>query len=289
MDLVNDIKKIKERIEQSKDVIVVTHDAPTFDSIGSTLSLYLGLLGLGKKVSVVCPESMTVGFSHFVGVNKLTRELSNKNFVISLDYAEGSIEKVSYNIEGDKFNLVVEPRPGFEPFSSDKVHYSYAGTTGDLIFVVDTIHLGKLGTLYESHKDLFGSASVINVDSHSENTQFGSINIVDPAASSTSEMVARIMAGTGMRLTTDVAVNLLNAMYQATDNFTSARVTPQAFELAAACLKAGGKRFEESLPSEEVPIGESVGESKPEGLITPTKEAPADWLKPKIFKSSQVS
>ncbi len=301
MDTPIDIAKVKEQIDKSSEVLIVTHERPTFDSIGSSLALSLGLAGLGKKVTVACPDPITVELSNFVGVNKIVSDLAKKNFIISLDYIDGSIEKVSYNIEGNKFNLVIEPRPGFEVFSHDKVHYSYAGGNADLIIAVDTIHLGGLKGLYEANKDLFSAKPVVNVDRHPNNTQFGAHNMVDPQASSTAELVAQLLSTLGVPLTVDIATNLLNALYGATDSFAAARVSAAAFELAAACVKAGGKRFAKVVSGEEVPSGETVAGSafpRPTPLqdqhaghthpgVTPG-QAPADWLKPKIFKSSSL-
>lgn len=297
MDLTSDITKVKELLDKASSVLIATHEHPTFDSIGSAVTLALGLTSLGKKVTVVCPDPMTVELSGFVGVQKIVREISGKNFVISLDYVDGSIDKVSYNIEGNKFNLVIEPRAGFDGFSEDKVHFVRGNAGADLIFTVDTIHLGGLKKVYEDNKEMFGSKSVINIDRHPNNAKYGVINLIDPHASSTVELVSQLLSHVGVTLTTDIATNVLNALYGATNNFQNPNVSVQSFELAAACLKAGGKRFAKSVtPSEEVPSGEGVKDAgiTPMPVVeasTPTAkptEAPPDWLKPKIFKSSNL-
>lgn len=317
MDLQKDIVQVKEMINQAKSVLVVTHENPTADSVGSVLAAYLGLIGMGKIVTVACPSSMTVSLSSFVGVNKFVSELGKKNFVISLDYVDGSIEKVSYNIEGDKFHLVIEPRPNHE-FDEKKVHFSEQGTAADLIVAIDTIHLGGLKQLYETEKDLFATKPIINIDRHANNAHFGTVNLVDPSASSTAEMVAQILSGVGVKLTVDIAHNLINALYEATSNFTSPTTSAAAFDVAAVCARAGAKKFAPPVIGEEVPGGEVAGEAPPFGVhptvVTPpsplsvttppvaptplpqgqtmpglTKKAPEDWLKPKIFKSTSIS
>src|SRR3990172_4742872 len=252
-----DTEKIKELIVKAADILILTHENPSPDSIGSALALYLGLVGLGKKVTIVCPDPMTVEQSSFVGVNKVMQDVGKKNFIISLDYVEGSIEKVSYNIEGNSFNLVIEPRAGFEPFSAEKVHYSYGGANADLIFTVDTIHLGGLKKLYEGDKELFAGKPIINIDRHPNNAQYGLINFVNSDASSTAELVARFLSDTGIAITQDIATNILNAVIAATDNFQHPNVTPSTFETAALCLRQGGKRFGAAVfekPQEETPV-----------------------------------
>lgn len=308
MDFTNDIQKVKDLLEKSQDVLIVTHERPTFDSMGSTLALYLGLVSLGKRVAVACPDPMTVEYSSFVGANKVVSSLGKKNFVISLDYVDGSIEKVSYNIEGDKFNLVIEPRPGFETFSPDKVRYSYAGTGAQLIFTVDTIHLGGLKKLFDDDKDLYATKPIVNIDRHPNNAHYGHTNMVDATASSTAEIVSKLMGGLGIAMTEDIATNLLNAVIGATNNFQNTNVGASAFELAAAVLKAGGKRFSRPVQREDVgtpppsegtidmPVREEVHPpaQSAHAPVQPideskAKKTPPDWLKPKIFKSSHLS
>lgn len=323
----SDLTKARELIEKARDILIVSHENPTFDSIGSMLALYLGLLDMGKRVTVAIPDPMTVEFSNFVGANKVVSEIARKNFIISLDYVEGSIEKVSYNIEGDKFNLVIEPRPGFEPFTKDRVHFSNSGTSADLVITVDTIHLGGLKSLYESDTDLYANTPVVNIDRHANNAKYGTVNIIDPQVGSTVELVAQVMSVLGIRLTADIATNILNALYQATSSFQSSTVSGRTFDLAAACIKAGGRRFtkvtrDEALSTPPVPqprsskpvpepvkppvpqpaIVQKPQEKKPEVQpqvqdqvaqaekpVLDESQAPADWLKPKVFKSSQKS
>ncbi len=315
MDFTNDISKIKDLLDKAHDVLIVTHEHPTYDSMGSALALYLGIAGLGKKVAIACPDPMTVELSNFIGANKVITGLGKKNFVISLDYVDGSIEKVSYNIEGDKFNLVIEPRPGFDTFSQDKVHYAYSGSAANLIITVDTIHLGGLKKLFDEDKDMYATKPIVNVDRHPNNAHYGHTNMVNTEASSTAEVVATLLSGLGVATTEDIATNLLNALFGATNNFQNPNVSAQAFELAATMMKAGGKKFGKPVSQEEVPSGESVavepatkehiapiavqplaapvkttdtavtGQAKAPGAV----QAPPDWLKPKIFKSSNIS
>ncbi len=309
MDLTGEITKVKELLDKATNVVIATHEHPNFDSIGSALTLSLGLTSIGKKVTVVCPDAMTVELSNFIGVQKIVKELSGKNFVISLDYEDGSIEKVSYNIENDKFNLVIEPRAGYDGFSEKKVHYTSGGAGADLIITVDTIHLGGLRKIYEDNKEMFTGKPVVNIDRHPNNAKYGAVNLVDPSAASVAEIVSQFLSHIGVALTADIATNVVNALYSATNNFQNLNVTVASFELAAACLKSGGKRFQPKVgqpladatqptPSEEVPAAEAVKDAAPTPIPTvevpkstpaaTSGQTPPDWLKPKIFKSSNL-
>jgi len=218
--------------------------------------------------------------------------IAKKNFVISLDYEDGSIEKVSYNIEGKKFNLIIEPRPGFAEFSQDKVSYTHAGTAVDTIIAVDTKHLGGLGKVYEEDKDLFATHPIINIDSHQDNAKYGTVNIVGDSGT-TAELIARFLTALGIVLTEDMATNLLHALYKTTESFQN-HVTAQTFEVAAQCVKAGGKQIvpQPSTAAPQQQVTEPVAPvSQPQEPVVPpkTQNPPEDWLKPKIYKSSTIA
>ena len=53
--------------------------------------------------------------------------------------------------------------------------------------------------------------------------------MVDPQASSTAVVVAELISGLGIALTEDIATNLLNALYGATNNFQNSTVSARAF------------------------------------------------------------
>ncbi|MFZ2025424.1 MAG: DHH family phosphoesterase [Microgenomates group bacterium] len=271
-----DILRTKDLVTQAKDVLILTHANPTADSIGSALALYVAMKNAGKHVVIGCPTPMIVEFSSFVGANKVETKFSKKNFVISLDYEDGSIDKVTYNIEGQKFNLIIEPRPGFENFNEEHVSFHHKGTAADVIFIIDTMHLGELGELYEGEKELFATRPIINIDKHIENAKYGAVNIIDHAAT-TAELVATVMSEIGTPLTEDIATNLLNAIYSASNNFQE--ITARTFEVAGACVKAGGKRFPTELPLAPEFIKElshPVTEEKSQEVTAPQPAAAAD-------------
>jgi len=279
MDANTLLQNVKTLVGEAKHILLVTHGQSNADSIGSTLACYLGLKDLGKVVSVVCPQPMQVELSGFIGADVITTTLAQNNFVISLDYIEGSIDKVSYNIEGSKFNLVIEPRFGFPPFSKENVQFSQGAMPYDLIITIDTRHLGELTSVYEKNKTLFAEKLIINIDCHKDNANYGKVNIVDPTAATTAELVAVVLSSLGTKLTEDIASNLLNALYLATDNFKQEKVNTRTFEVASVCMKAGGKRFTKT-EGQTVVVGEKPKQK--EEVINAENIDKNEWLKPKM-------
>lgn len=318
----NDLQQFQRSLEAARDILVLTHKNPTTDSLAASLALYLVLPKVGKRVSVVCPDKVTVEVSNLIGIDKVSDTLGNQNFVISLDYIEGSIEKVSYTIEGDKFNLVIEPRPGFS-FSSDKVSFADShGSNADLIIAIGTARLEDLANLYQQTADLFQRADTVNIDTKAHNTRYGSLNLVYPQMESVSTLMTFLLQDLRLTIDSDIASNLLQGISSGTDNFSAPQTTAESFEAAALLLRSGAQKTGKQKmaatdqtafanggyfpplsqnrasvrPRAAMPkplarpqqFNSSSWQPTPPPYVAPKEEetsAPPDWLKPKIFKS----
>lgn len=309
----NDLQDLRHALDGAKEILLLTVAKPTIDSLASGLALYLTLSQLGKRVTIACPEKVTVGAGNLVGIDKVNSSLGNKNFVISLDYVEGSIEKVSYNIEGDRFNLVIEPRPSFL-FSEDKVQYRQSGSNADLILTIGATRLEEFGVFVSDIKNL-SNATLINIDNHASNTRFAKLNLVYPGMGSLSEVVVFLMLQLGLPIDVDSATNLLDGITDATVNFSSTQTTPDSFEAAAILLRAGAQKrtpiHTQASDYSTVTMGQSGLSQRTATGVPPVQsfapsyqptqsqvpeqpltnatndEAPPDWLKPKIFRSKR--
>jgi nanoRNase/pAp phosphatase (c-di-AMP/oligoRNAs hydrolase) len=281
MDLTAEAASLKQLLMPSpKDVTIILPDQASRDAIAAGLALYLSLTQAGNKVSIAYPRPIIVGWSHLIGINKITPNLGSKNFVISLDYVEGSIEKVSYNIESNKFNLVIEPRPGAVKFSDKNVSYSYSGIAAELVVTVSAITKEALGKYYIDNKTIFDTVPLVVIDNKATNTQYGKLNIVRPTAS-ISELVTQVLQQTLLPLDNDIASNLYDGILSGSRNFNSDAVTADTFDSAAFCLRNGAKKPQKQ--QEETPRQE-FGYTKPNENL----QAPPDWLKPKIFKGGSL-
>ncbi len=233
-------------LSSAQEILIALGKNPTYDQVAASLSLYLALSSRGKRVSIVSPQAMTVQYSQLVGIDKIAAGLDNvgngKNLVISFPYQEGSIEKVSYNIENDTFNLVIEPREGYPVITPENINYSFSGGNIDLIFTVGVANFADLDSIYQSNQALFTDKPVVNIDCQNSNQRFAKINIIDTEASSLSELMISLLSSLGMTMDSDIASNLFGGISAATGNFTSANTSAMTFEAAAICLKNGAQK-----------------------------------------------
>src|SRR3989338_5943533 len=226
---------------------------PTIDSITSACVLYLALTKIGKTVSLAC--SSDIPKYSVTAVDKIKKTLASggDSLVISFPYTEGSIYKVTYNIEAENFNLVVIPREGYDKLDPAQVKYNYSGGKIEAIIVIDSPNLNNLGELYSSNQDQFRGKEIINIDRHLTNGNFGTVNIVEKKLSSTAEIVLRVLSYLDAQLDREMATNLYNGIAAATNNFTSYSVNSDTFEASAYLLKSGAVKKPLSKPVSSFP------------------------------------
>jgi phosphoesterase RecJ-like protein len=79
----------------------------------------------------------------------------------------------------------------------------------------------------------------VNIDHHPDNTNFGAINLVEPAAVSASQILAGLFPQFGLELTPVTAAALLTGLITDTIGFKTENMKPEALRLAADLFEAG--------------------------------------------------
>jgi len=131
-----------------------------------------------------------------------------------------------------RFNYI----PGAEAIVQD------TSATFDLVISLDCSDLERLG--HFTQMPAFGSTPLLNIDHHLTNLCFGIVNLVDPHASSTAEVVLRLLDYMAIPLDAELATCLLTGIVTDTRGFRTSNVTIQVMEATLRLMKAGA-----SLPS----------------------------------------
>lgn len=100
--------------------------------------------------------------------------------------------------------------------------------------VLDCSDLDRVGTFKEA---ILQSRDLINIDHHVTNRYFGSLNLVDPAASATGEIIYNLLAEMQVGLTETMAEALYVAISTDTGSFKFDNTTAAAHRVAAALLE----------------------------------------------------
>jgi hypothetical protein len=297
MNLKQQLNQLKNIITQAQSALVFLPENPTYDKIAAGLGLYLGLLKQGKLATIATSSPIKVEDCDLVGVDKIKQDLDGKNMIISLPYEEGKIEKVSYNFEGNQFNLIIEPKDKPLSFSHKDVKFKSGGTKADVVVTIGVKNPTEIGPLYHQNTDLFNTNDLVNLDNGAGNSNFGALNIVNPQLPTVSEIIVLVLKNLNIILDKDIATNLYKGMQKGTNDFDPNIVSALTFEAAALSLRSGAQRKPSQSASSAFPAvsrQSSPINKQPKTPTTIVKQEPVksvkpttsdNWLKPKIFSN----
>ena len=85
---------ILEEIKKAEKIVVLTHEGPDGDALGSSLSVGFALENMGKDVDIIIPE-YSKSFAFLPGIDKLKKDsdVEKYDLAISLDCADSKILK----------------------------------------------------------------------------------------------------------------------------------------------------------------------------------------------------
>ena len=118
------LDNILEEINKAKNIIILTHENPDGDAVGSSLAMYNALKNYGKNVEVVIPEYSRT-FEFLPGANEIKKEgsLEEYDLAISLDCASMKmLNGFAKYFENAKTRIVID-------------HHGTNSMYGDLNFV----------------------------------------------------------------------------------------------------------------------------------------------------------
>ncbi|TME32931.1 MAG: bifunctional oligoribonuclease/PAP phosphatase NrnA [Chloroflexi bacterium] len=114
----------------------------------------------------------------------------------------------------------------------------------DVALIVDAGDLARTGSVARDHADWLARATLVNVDHHVSNPRFGAVNLVDPTAAATCEIVALLLPELGIALDAELATCLAAGLVQDTHTFAHPNATPRTLRIAADLVKAGARLSE---------------------------------------------
>jgi bifunctional oligoribonuclease and PAP phosphatase NrnA len=124
--------------------------------------------------------------------------------------------------------------PGLEMLQQDLGDENF-----DLVIALDAGELVRFGQLYERHRAYLDNIPILNIDHHISSDGCGQVNIIDPKAAATAELLVLFQQQAGLPLNRDAALCLLTGLITDTSSFQFTNTTPRSLEVAALLLRAG--------------------------------------------------
>jgi phosphoesterase RecJ-like protein len=178
----------------------------------------VALLRSAQRVTAIChenPDADTLGAAIAIAI--VAERLGKQSEVVSGDPTPALLSFLP-RVQA------VRRAPGLEP---------------DVAVVVDAGDLARTGTIATEHADWLRASRIVNIDHHVSNPGFGEVNVVDPTAAATCEMVALLLPELGIQLDQELATALLAGIVNDTHTFAHPNATPRTLRVAADLVEAG--------------------------------------------------
>lgn len=82
---------------------------------------------------------------------------------------------------------------------------------------------------------------ILNIDHHIDNKNFGTVNLVDPQAAATSELVYYWIKSMNVEIDKSMAINILTGIFNDTGGFRHANTSASVLEIAAELMRKGAR------------------------------------------------
>ena len=171
-----------------------------------------------RRVTAIChenPDADTIGAAIAVAI--MAERLGAEAEVVA---ADGIPPSFSFLPRVDQ----VRRSPALEP---------------DLAVVCDAASLERVGRIATEEAAWFAGARLLSIDHHVTNTGFGDINLVDPDAAATCEVLARLVDPLGLELDAELATALLTGIVRDSHGFSDPATSGDTLRSAARLVDAG--------------------------------------------------
>lgn len=264
--MTEELQRLAELLQPAQVIAVIVGKNAAFDQVAAATALAVTIKQMGKEATVYAPKTLTKllgeeATSLIFGSHEWKTNLGKQNLVISFDYIESAVDKVSYAISQDnqKFYLTIKPQAGAAPLDPTTVEFAMAGTNADLLFLIGEHDLTNLDQLYYGYEEVYANTPLVTINSFVPD--IGNVHFNTADFSSYSETVTMMLGGLQLPIESSAATNLYAGMIVATHSFSALSVQADTFEIAAELLRRGARRSQQLLQFAVAANSEVVADS----------------------------
>jgi bifunctional oligoribonuclease and PAP phosphatase NrnA len=133
------------------------------------------------------------------------------------------------------------PPPSYAQFlpGYERVVTSLTGPAFDLLIALDAGHLSRYGDLYDRYQPLLEQAHILNIDHHVTSSGCGEVNIIDPSAAATAELITLWLSQVGWEINEQSARCLLAGIITDTRSFEFDATTSRTLLVGSYLMERG--------------------------------------------------
>lgn len=236
-------EQFSEILKRTKRPVIVLKATPTVDDFTAAFCIRAFLNKLEKPCEIVTVGGAAPASLKFLPTySNVKSDFSNINALsIRINVDRTKVNGLTYAIDGRDLVVTITPKTGAWRNNDARIacnDYAY-----DLIIAVGTPDRPSLGEIHSKYADFFLRTPIVVIDHGPENEQFGTINIVDLSATSTSETCFELLTHIdASAIDATMATTLFAGMMSKTKSFRAPNVTPKTLDVAQKLMEAGAER-----------------------------------------------
>lgn len=233
-------QQVIDRLNAANNILVTVSRNPSVDQLSAAIGITLLLNKLGKHATAVY-SGKTPSTIEFLQPEKTIEKNTDslRDFIIALDKSKA--DKLRYKVEDQMVKIFITP---YRTSISDKdLEFSQGDFNVEVVLALGVFKQQDLDQAITAHGRILHDATVIGITAQAGEEALGSINWVEPAASSLSEMMAHMgFALEGTVLDEQISTALLTGIVAETERFSNQKTTAETMQASAKLMEAGANQ-----------------------------------------------
>src|SRR5437764_867759 len=117
--------QVKELFEKAKTALIILNQQADADESSLAASLIELFESYNKKAILITQATLPEAAKPLVKAEQIKDHLEPKSLVLSFNWQKSQLDKISYKLEDDKFNLIIGTKG--KKINPEEITYSYKG------------------------------------------------------------------------------------------------------------------------------------------------------------------
>lgn len=232
-------KDLLDKLKGANNVLVTVSSNPSVDQLAACIGLTLLLNKLKKHATAVFSGEVPSTIEFLKPEETLEKNTDSlRDFIISLDKSKA--DKLRYKVEDRIVKIFITPYR--TSITEDDLEFSQGDFNVDVILCLGVQQQQDLDQAITAHGRILHDAAVASI-STATGGELGTINWVDPGASSLSELATSLADSLGKDLIdAQIATALLTGIVAETARFSNEKTSPETMRLSAELMSAGANQ-----------------------------------------------
>lgn len=228
-----------ERLQSANNVLVTVSTNPSVDQLAAAIGMSLFLNKLGKHATAVFSGKVPSTLEFLKPEETLEKTTDSlRDFIIALDKAKA--DKLRYKVEDKLVKIFITPY--HTSLSQDDLEFSQGDFNVDVVLALGVQDQRELDQAITAHGRILHDATVVTLNTK-DGSQLGTLNWLDPNASSLCEMATEICEAVKKdAFDAQMATALLTGIVAETERFSNTKTTSGAMNMSARLMAAGANQ-----------------------------------------------